>query len=127
VLGFAHFGLVLTVTVRLGHRHDRGAGPGIDPRSRCARSRRLPRAAHAPPAAACCTAAVRRDATASQTCASRGRPATRLPAPDRPRAATTASPTYRRLNLATKDGPAKYWGDVNEKEEPHGEVCWLTC
>jgi hypothetical protein len=33
-----------------------------------------------------------------------------------------ASPTYRRLNLATRDGPAKYWGDVNDKEEPHGEV-----
>jgi len=43
------------------------------------------------------------------------------PAPPRVRA-MAASPTYRRLNLATREGPAKYWGDVNDKEEPHGEV-----
>jgi hypothetical protein len=43
------------------------------------------------------------------------------PAPPLARA-MAASPTYRRLNLATRDGPAKYWGDVNDKEEPHGEV-----
>ena len=42
-------------------------------------------------------------------------------APPRARA-MAASPTYRRLKLATRDGPAKYWGDVNENEEPHGEV-----